>query len=406
MYKTIKAKKGDQTITQASGATGLITLIVGLIVLYFIFIPPEERAEILGDNETEDDEDNNDNPVEDELEDNLLLLEYPGRIDYLEEKTYEHDISNFYLYKTTNAEEIKTINPFIVRHGLFDEKSKEVNLKIDDLENTNNVILSFSLKQHKGILKITVNGEEIFESDINTANPEPINIHKQYLKKDNAIIFSVSGTGMKFWSTNVYSFDGVKIVADITDVSKQEGQNTFFISENEKLNMDRASLKFIPNCDQDSVGKLEVLINYHEVFSSVPDCGTVNMYSFSPSVLHKGDNNIIFKTDGGSYLIEQIRIKTSLREITYPTYYFEVNESLYDKIQNDTYDVKFTLEFVDDKRDKVMDININNRMNYIDTEEAKYYKNIDHDIKEGNNFIKIQPLSMLDIVEMKVEIEE
>jgi hypothetical protein len=130
------------------------------------------------------------------------------------------------------------------------------------------------------------------------------------------------------------------------------------------------------------------------------------MYSFSPSVLHKGDNNIIFKTDGGSYLIEQIRIKTSLREITYPTYYFEVNESLYDKIQNDTYDVKFTLEFVDDKRDKVMDININNRMNYIDTEEAKYYKNIDHDIKEGNNFIKIQPLSMLDIVEMKVEIEE
>jgi len=42
-----------------------------------------------------------------------------------------------------------------------------------------------------------------------------------------------------------------------------------------------------------------------------------------------------------------------------------------------------------------MDININNRKSRIDTKEAKYYKNIDRDIKEGNNFIKIEPLSML-----------
>ena len=130
------------------------------------------------------------------------------------------------------------------------------------------------------------------------------------------------------------------------------------------------------------------------------------MYLFPPTFLHKGDNNIVFKTDKGSYRIEQIKITTDLRELTYPTYYFEINESTYDKITGDEYDAKLTLEFIDDKQDKEMNLNINNRIIPVDTDEAKYYKNIDSYVKEGNNFIKIEPLSMLDIVELKVELEE
>ena len=53
-----------------------------------------------------------------------------------------------------------------------------------------------------------------------------------------------------------------------------------------------------------------------------------------------------------------------------------------------------------------MNLNINNRMVYVDTDEAEYYKNIDDYAKEGNNFIKIEPLSMLDIIELKVELED
>jgi len=100
----------------------------------------------------------------------------------------------------------------------------------------------------------------------------------------------------------------------VTDISRQEGQNTFFISENEKLNMEKASLRFIPECRQDEVGKLEVMINYNQISSNVPDCKTVNMYSFSPAILDSGDNEIIFKTGDGSYRIEQIRVDTFLKE--------------------------------------------------------------------------------------------
>ena len=399
----IKSKKANgNTITSAGGAMGFISLMVGLIILYIIFLPPGERAKLLGENESVEEEDN----VSVETEENVLLLEYPGRIDYLKEKEYEHDISPFYLYKTTNAEELDTINPFIIRHGLFDEVIKDVPFKISDLKNTENVLLSFTAKKYNGLLTIKLNDVNIFESEITTSNPKPIKLKKDYLEEDNMLEFSVSGTGAKFWSTNIYSLDDIRIVGDVADISRQESKNIFFISENEKLNLEIAKLRFLPQCKPEDVGKLDILINYQNVFSGVPDCGGINVYSFSTNVLYTGDNNIVFKTDKGSYLIEQIKVQTSLKELIYPTYYFEINETAFEKIENDTYDVKLTLEFVDDKKDKIMNLNINNRMVYVDTDEAEYYKNIDDYAKEGNNFIKIEPLSMLDIVELKVELED
>ena len=123
MNLPLKSKKANGTpVTSAASATGFIALVVGLIILYIIFLPPEERAELLGENETVEDEEN----ASVEAEENILMLEYPGRIDYLKEKEYEHDISAFHLYKTINAQELDTINPFIIRHGLFDEVKKVV----------------------------------------------------------------------------------------------------------------------------------------------------------------------------------------------------------------------------------------------------------------------------------------
>jgi len=267
-------------------------------------------------------------------------------------------------------------------------------------------LLSFTAKKYSGLLTIKLNNINIFESEITTSNPKPIKLKKDYLEEDNVLEFSVSGIGARFWSTNIYSLDDIKIVGDVADISKQESKNIFFISEDEKLNLERAKLRFLPNCKPEDAGKLDVLINYQEVFSGVPDCGGINVYSFSTNVLHTGDNNLVFKTDKGSYLVEQIKVQTSLKELTYPTYYFEINETTFEKIENDTYDIKLVLEFVDDKRDKIMNLNINNRMIYVDTDEADYYKNIDGYAKEGNNFIKIEPLSMLDIIELKVELED
>ena len=70
---------------------------------------------------------------------------------------------------------------------------------------------------------------------------------------------------------------------------------------------------------QGKVGKLDVFINSNNVFSSVPDCGTLRPVEFAPSVLSEGENKIIFRTDRGNYLIDQIVVKTELEDPVAPT---------------------------------------------------------------------------------------
>jgi len=70
-----------------------------------------------------------------------------------------------------------------------------------------------------------------------------------------------------------------------------------------------------------------------------------------------------------------------------------------------------TIEFVDDEKNKRADLNINDRFISIDQEDRIFTKTLNDDedpdyIKEGNNFIEIRPRTRLDVVELRVEIEE
>ena len=69
------------------------------------------------------------------------------------------------------------------------------------------------------------------------------------------------------------------------------------------------------------------------------------------------------------------------------------------------------MEFVDNERNKRADLNINDRLSTIDQEKKIFTKTLndkkDPDfIEEGNNFIEIRPRTMLDIVELRVDIKE
>ncbi len=398
----MKNKKSQQDITNAASAAGLIILIIGIIVGYIIIMPPQERARLL--------EEENDEPEADDKRPSVpgkdvLLSEHPGRVDYIRERDIDHEISAFRLYTTTSSEEIDRINPFIIRNSLFDTVNREARFRIRDLDNTDNVMLSFSLKDYSGILEIKLNDVSIFQSEITEKNPGPVLLKKEYLKEDNVLEFSVSGTGIRFWKTNLYSFENIKIVGDVTDVSRQESTNVFSIRREDVGNIESATLRFFPDCDPRQVGRLEVKVNYREVFSGVPDCGSINIRNIPSHAFLGGENNIVFKTDKGDYLIEQIKITTRMREAPYPLYYFYINETWHEKIVKDEVSAKLTMRFIDDKKANRLSLNINNRMTSIDTLESLFIRNINRDLVRGNNFIKIEPLATLDIIEIKIEIE-
>ncbi|MBI2657890.1 hypothetical protein HYX08_04310 [Candidatus Woesearchaeota archaeon] len=379
-------------------AAVLVAIIAGLIILYIIFLPTSEREKII----------TSEKPSESTAKENanVLLRVFPGTLSTSGNLEDEKQIPNIFLVETTNAKELQKINPFIVRSGWFDKKAKAVPFELDDPQNTDNVILAFTAKKRSGILAIKLNNEIVFENELASDIIEPVKLDKRLLQKTNTLEFSVSSVGLKFWTTNEYSLENVRVIGDITDTSKQESTNLFALSGPEFSSMDKATLKFIPYCGNvNELGALEIFINNKKLFSSVPVCNNAYRQSVPKSALNEGENNIVFKTGKGSYSVEQISIALEFKEPRIKTYFFEIGSGTFKQIRDDDKDAILTIKFIDDKKQKRARLDINGHSETIETEKATFTKNIDNRISEGNNFVRLEPLDDIEVVEMTVELD-
>jgi hypothetical protein len=377
----------------------LIAIIAAVIIIYILFLPAEDREELLEKEGPYDD-----NGKEEKI---TLLSENVGRLDPVG-RVRDKDIPNVNIFEKTDSKVLDTINPIYVKNGWFDKKIKIVKFDVSDLENTENIVLSFSAPTRKGILSIKLNNELIYEYEINSLNIDPIRLKKSSLTQSNELEFSVSSVGAKFWRTNEYSLDNVKIIGDLTDLSRQESKNVFTLTDTEYKNLEKSEIRFIPYCSTTAtVGVLDVFINNRNIFSAVPVCNDRYKQEIPMSALSAGQNKVIFRTSKGSYAVEQIKLSFTEKDTPEAVYYFEVNSTTYDDILDGEYDAFIKIEFVDDEKTKRADLNINDHRVRIDQEKKNYDKNINNWIEEDNNFIKITPIkTTLDIVEVKIELEE
>ena len=380
----------------------LLAVIGGLIIAYVIFLPADEREALLQNKSIEDVRGGK--SISDGR--TFLLREYPGRLNTVEDID-DKQLANVFLRETTNAKELEKINPFIVRSGWFDKKSRVITFRVDELENTDNVLLSFQTKKNEGVLTIKHNDMVIYEGDINSNNIEPIKLQKQVLKEDNELLFFVSSVGYKFWSTNEYQIENAKIIADVTDKSSQESSNIFTLSATEIFNAQEANLRFVPYCkDEEDVGTLEIAINNKNLFSAIPVCEDSYKQPIPLSTLKEGQNTISLKTNKGSYSIEQIRIEFDEEDIQSNVYFFEVNASTKKDIKEDGLKVKLNILFQEGNDQKRADINVNDKFFTLDQEDKDFTEDITDIVEDGNNFIEIMPRSRLDIVEVNVRLEK
>jgi hypothetical protein len=314
---------------QASGATAavFVAVLALLMVLYILFLPPEDREAILGSGSkvTTPQEDD---PLSRIIYNETVLAKSPGRLDYLKFDEYEHDLPAINLYKTTSANEILIESAFVIRNGWFDNQKKKINFNVRDISNMKDFIMSFENKIHNGRLKVTLNGEVILEDYVDSYNVGPINMPVDLIGQTNTLEFEVSEVGWKFWTTNEYNIKNLKIVADITDVSKDTGKSVFYASYEEIKNMESGYIRFNPNCNSEA-GYLSIMFNAREIYNALPDCGILNKVEVPVGYFSSGENEVIFKTEKGSYLIDQIQVKTTLNEPNNPVYMFELEDSLF-----------------------------------------------------------------------------
>lgn len=375
----------------------LVAIIAGLIILYIVFLPSAEREKLI--------EEKTAKAPSGEEKSNVLLKEFPGSLSAMQNMENDKGIPNIFLIETTNAKELEKINPFIARSGWFDKKTKKIDFELEDRDNTDNVILSFTAKKRQGVLTIKLNNVVVFENELAGEITEPVKLDKKLLGKTNSLEFSVSSVGLKFWTTNEYSFENAKIIGDITDTSRQESSNLFTLSDSEFSSIDKAVLKFIPYCgDIHDIGALDIFINNKKLFSSVPVCNNAYKQSIPKSLLNEGENNIVFKTSKGSYSVEQIKIALEFKEPRLKTYFFEIDKGTFNKIKSGDTDVMLTLKFADDKKQKRATLDVNGHKEDIETDKAMFSKNINSKVSEGNNFVRIEPSEDLEVVELRVEL--
>lgn len=395
------SKKGQPTGVSGAGAAVLVGIIAALIIVYILVLPPEERAALL-----EEDNESGDNGGTEVSGNGTLLLESPGRLDYISQKEIEHTLPSVNLFTTTSAVVLESRQSLYVKNAWFDKTFVNMTFEIPNIENTENIYLVFNIKRHGGRLILKLNGYEVANNELTAINVDPIELPKRILQRENTLEASVSGVGWKFWRTNEYILENIQVTADITDISTRKSELVFQVTSTEKNNLDRVFVKFFPDCSIREVGPLNIWLNNNKIFSSVPDCGILRPLEVSPHLLLSGENNLAFATDKGSYLIDTITVKSELREMVYPTYYFEVNESIYGDIIDDDLDVILYFEFVDDVEQKKAEIWVNNHQRGLDTRDREYDMNINSMVKEGNNVIEIKPKTILDVVNLEVFVRE
>ncbi|HLD33212.1 MAG TPA: hypothetical protein VJB66_00700 [Candidatus Nanoarchaeia archaeon] len=395
MVKRMVNNKG-----QAAAAAALIAVIAAMIVLYIIFLQPEDRAELLG----EDTFSSSSGRTSSLSSKNVTLLnESPGRIDFLSQKKIEHSIPTAHVFTQTEGAVLEQKDSMTVERSLFSSKDGMFEFSLADLSNTENVLLSFGVQEPRGQLIITLNDETIVDKEIITANIDPIALPSRALRESNTLTFQVSSPGIAFWRTNRYALVDVQVTGDVTEITARRSRSTFLVSSVEYGNLERIFLKFQPNCNSRTAGPITVYVNEFNIYSGVPDCGVQRLRLEIPIThIQQGENEVTFEIESGDYILSQIAIESELEQVDFPVYYFDLSEDQFRSVQNRTKDVKVRLDFVDTVDRKQGQFIVNGYVTGFDTKELSVEKDISEDLERGSNSVKIRPEKSLDVRKISV----
>src|SRR3989344_3395266 len=131
--------------TQAGSIAVLVILIALFMVLYLLFLPARDRAELLGQNQTSANLTSTAKTSE-----TVLLSQSPGLLKPFEKDTEEHEIDAVNLFLREEPENIDLANSLSFTKSLFKEDVGELKFNVNDLENLQKVTLFFLVNEGKG----------------------------------------------------------------------------------------------------------------------------------------------------------------------------------------------------------------------------------------------------------------
>ncbi len=381
--------------TSAGSIAVFIVLIALFMVLYLIFIPPKDRANLLGENLT-DNSTNSRNSVS--LGSNVLLSQSPGLLKNFNKDTSKHEIDSVQLYlkNQPNLEDLAT--SITVSKTIFNTELKELRFSIQDLNNLNQVSLYFLVSKAQGDLIINLNGIEIFNDKASSL--QTVTLPSGLLKESNNVL-TFKTSSPNFFGKNIYTLNDIKVRENF-ELTNTKEERSFILSSSEKGD---AELSFFAYCNQAPVGsRLRVFMNTKEVFNNIVGCASSEKsVEIKEDSLKEGTNALLFEIDKGDFLLNNIELKIKIEEGGAKTYKFSVSKKQIDDILSSAKEIKLMMRFSDDKNKRAT-ISVNGNEFTLDTTNLDYEQFITSSVKEGNNFVRITPNNEFttDLLEIKI----
>ena len=386
---------------QAAAAAAVLVAIIGaMLVSYVILVSPEERAALLdGDTLSNSDGSSSSN--------NLLLEEFPGKIEYLSVEAVEHSLASVHIFTKTKVQTLTERSSLWAKRSVFSSTDANVEFGVNDVNLVDDVLLSFRVMASSGSLSVSFNGETLLQKEFNSEESVTIELPSELLKESNNLIFSASSPGAAFWSSNEISIESLIIVGDVTDISHREATGVFSVSDTEFENMETAVFSFQPDCSRNVEGTLSITLNsVYTLYSATPDCSVqMGDIELDPSMLFVGQNTLHFSAQTGDYVLYNLEVQSSLIDVEYPTYYFQLTYEEEQSVLSDDDTVEVTLEFANEGETKSGYVSINGYKRHFDTTSLSYSFDISDYVTSGNNAISIQPSKTLEVRELLVELQ-
>ncbi len=397
----IDGRRDGKRAQAAGSAAVFVAIIAALLVAFIILVNPQQRAELLGEPSISS---SGSSVLPSGSLVKSLLRTTPGRIDYLPQTEIEHALPVSTIQTKSETKVLAQKNVAYAKNGLFSEKGDQFTFSIADVANTESVVLGFTVKSLEGDLIISLNGEEVLRA-VAGEKIKPVLLPHNLLQSANVLTITVSSTGAAFWRTHEVNLENLQVVADVTTLDAQTSKNIFLISDVEKKNLEKVTLRFSPQCVFDTVGKLSIVLNGKEIYDAVPDCdvGSVKL-ELSPDALRSGENEILFSTEKGIYVLSSITIFSQLKQIDFPSYYFDLAEEDYQKVVGGSLKLRLAMSFVDVVASKTGDVYFNGHKISFDTKDVVFFVDLNNFVVQGSNAIKITPRKSVEIRELRADL--
>ena len=390
-----KAQELPMPTPSGANAAIVVFVIAAFIVLYLLFLPKGEREKLL---ETSSSTVTAVTPGS--LPGATLLKENPGVLTKLKENVFDHKIPAFNLFTKKEDVVLKSLSSIYVESSRSDVKKRTILVTVKDT--VENAKLSFAINDHNGKLIIKQNDNDLFSGEVDSF-AEPISLE---LEPENSFEFSTDPVPWwKPFSKNFYDLKDIKFTGTVERLENKEAVQTVILGDEETNLLSEAALSFFVDCSVKDVGRLDIYLNNRLLASKVPDCGSAEKFQIDPNDLRAGKNEFRFIAEKGTYLLDQLLLRTKLKEPIFPIYFFSINSSTFSRIENNTVNSTFSLRFIDDKQRKTATIEINNQKTRLDITGANYSKNVDSFLVGGTNYLRIVPDTTLNIVELKLVLD-